>query len=183
MDNSSIDVQEIKFDPSEQKSRYIGSRNIEKSMLHTLKDVYVYLLNPEGKFPKSYLEGAKDLLESDFGKKYDIWQGVYYKTEGLFSGAIGEVFARMAGYSILEDFPEVVDAKENTTGVTVLSQPKNESDKIKIEVVSEFGDKGNSKFVKFTFDTSLTEIDKRVSILENEMEKASKIKDEDFNNF
>lgn len=180
------DRNEVKFNPHEQKTRYIESRQIERGLLETLESVYRCSMEGDSSEKSGMLESAKDTLELNLEQKYNSWQSFYNDRPGLNSGGAGEAFTRMVGSKILEDFPDVnkiIPGEAINYGTNISLQPRNESDKGIVEVTVRVKSVPEYKFAKFVFSTSIVEIERRWSVITDEIETARKKTDEDFNNF
>lgn len=161
------ELPKLQIDDDELTVRYIESRLIERSILDCLH----YLLNTlkKGGNPDYH----KDLLEHNLQRRFNDWQFFYDDKEGLNSGGCGEAFTRLMGTGIMDNMPELCEIPKNTDemGVFITKKPKDKSDKGIIDVVTTVGRSSDIKGCKFRFTASQAEIDNRIHIITEEIEK------------
>lgn len=178
MDNRH-EIKEIKFDPQEQQLRYIDTRLTERNILELLQWAYKPLIDLDLKDISKISEfhNSLDQLKRNVQNYFQSWQG------SDSSGGCGEAFTRLVAFGILEDFPGKTDKRIWTDQISAVSI--KETDKLKLEITTTFlnEDTKEDEIYKFTFNSSLAEINVRANNLTQEIEKARKMKDEDFNNF
>lgn len=154
---------------NEIENRRISSLNSEHALLSYLDR---YLECKQRKWNKKAKDFEHFLIE-EFRSRFESWQ---LKGHGLDSGTNAEVFSRLVGNGLMEDFPQHREydwknISDRQAKETVTTEQSNGKYHIRIETISN---KDLWYFITFDLSLSRPEIAKRK--LQIESQKITKIK-------
>lgn len=144
--------------PSLEIDRRISSLRVERDMLRTIMSVF--------NLKDGELDYHSKILQDNLTYWYNSWQGNPSK-QGLSAGTLGEALIHLVGFGILHDLPEPYVAKN---GSSIGVKKGGSSVKVTIEVK----DTSPAKYCDFVFDNNPELLDKRMGVLNREMENLRK---------